>query len=75
METKFNIYRKSAVAIGGNSQELTTLIGSLTRDEVVKSLDMSVRQRDRMQELVDATTRKLELIDAAIINNEDSIVL
>ena len=40
-----------------------------------KSLAASVQQRDRMQELVDGSTRKLALIDEAILAGVDYIVL
>jgi|GEM_PF-4803285 predicted metalloprotease with PDZ domain len=75
METKFKIYTKKTITVNGIEQELTSLISELTREEVNKALQVSIQQRDRMQQLVDLNTRKLQLIDEAIANNKDSIVL
>lgn len=75
METKFKIYSKKTITVDGVSQEVTTQVANLTREDVVKALDMSIRQRDRMQELVDGSTRKLALIDDAIANGSDSVIL
>ena len=75
METKFKIYSKKTTTVDGVSQEITTQVANLTREDVVKALAMSVQQRDRMQELVDGSTRKLALIDDAIANGSDSIIL
>lgn len=76
METKFKIYtKKTIVNPDGTTQEITKEIGSFTRDELVKAQEMSIQQRDRMQELVDISTRKVILVDEAITNNLDYIFL
>lgn len=75
METKFKIYTKKTIIVDGASQEITSLVSTLTREDVVKALNESTQQRNRMQELVDISTRKLELIDIAITNNSDNIIL
>ena len=75
METKFKVYTKKTQLVNGVETELTQLVGTHTRDELVKARDASIQQRDRMQELVDISTRKVELVDEAILNGSDSIVL
>lgn len=76
METKFKIYTKKTIKdSNGIEQEITSQVATLTREDAVKALNMSIQQRDRMQELVDGSTRKLDLIDIAITNNLDSIIL
>lgn len=76
METKFKVYSKKTITNpDGTTQELTNQIGEFTRDELVKARDNAIVQRDRMQELVDISTRKVNLIDDAIINNLDYIIL
>ena len=76
METEFKIYTKKTINdANGVEQEITSQVATLTREDVVKALNVSIQQRDRMQELVESSTRKLALIDEAIINGSDSIVL
>jgi hypothetical protein len=76
METKFKIYAKKTIKdANGIEQEITSQVATLTREDVVKALNVSIQQRDRMRELVDISNRKLELIDIAIANNSDSIIL
>lgn len=75
METNFKVYTKKTQLVNGVETELTQLVGTYTRDELVKARDASIQQRDRMQELVDISTRKVELVDEAILNGSDSIIL
>ena len=76
MEQKFKIYTKKTIMNpDGTSQEIMNEIGSFTKDELVKARDNAIQQRDRMQELVDVSSRKVNLVDEAITNNLDYIIL
>lgn len=76
MEQKFKIYTKKTIMNpDGTSQEIMNEIGSFTKDELVKAMDNAIVQRDRMQELVDISSRKVNLVDEAITNNLDYIIL
>lgn len=76
MEQKFKIYTKKTIMNpDGTSQEIMNEIGSFTKDELVKARDNAIQQRDRMQELVDVSSRKVNLVDEAITNNLEYIIL
>lgn len=76
MEQKFKVYTvKTVTKQDGTTQEITNEVGNFTREELVKAKDNAIVQRDRMQELVNIATRKVELVDEAILNNLDYIVL
>ena len=76
MEQKFKIYTiKTVTKPDGLTQEITNEIGSFTREELVKAMETAIKQRDRMQELVDISSRKINLVDEAIAKNLDYIIL
>ena len=76
MEQKFKIYTtKTITKPDGLTQEITNENGSFTREELVKAMENAIQQRDRMQELVDISSRKINLVDEAISKNLDYIIL
>ena len=74
METKFKIYtQKTITNVDGTTQNVLNQIGSATREELVKARDNAIVQLNRMQELVNISSRKVELVDNA--GDNDYIIL
>jgi hypothetical protein len=74
MEKKFKIYREVVINNpDGTTKILTNEIGSTTLEQLQKDLQVSIQQRDRMQELVDLTNREIELVNTA--GENDYIIL
>jgi hypothetical protein len=74
MEKKFKIYREVIINNSdGTTRILTNEIGSTTLEQLQKDLQVSIQQRDRMQELVDLTNREIELVNSA--GENDYIIL
>jgi hypothetical protein len=74
MEKKFKIYREVVINNpDGTTKILTNEIGSTTLEQLQKDLEVSIQQRDRMQELVDLTNKEIELINSA--GENDYIIL
>jgi hypothetical protein len=66
MEKKFKIYREVVINNSdGTTKILTNEIGSTTLEQLQKDLQVSIQQRDRMQELVDLTNKEIELVNTA----------
>ena len=58
METKFKIYtQKTITNVDGTTQNILNQIGSATREELVKARDNAIVQLNRMQELVNISSR------------------
>jgi hypothetical protein len=74
MEKKFKIYKETIISNSdGKTKILTNEIGSTTLEQLQKDLEVSIQQRDRMQELVDLTNKEIELINNA--GENDYIIL
>lgn len=76
METKFKILKSKEVTLqDGTVQHITDQVGTISREDAAKAKEVAEQQFTITQELLALATRKLELIDIAITNNSDSIIL
>lgn len=76
METKFKILKSKEVTLqDGTVQHVTNQAGTISREDAAKAKEVAEQQFTRTQELLALATRKLELIDEAIANGLDSIIL
>lgn len=76
METKFKIMKNQEVKLqDGTVQQTLNQVGTISREDAIKAKVVAEQQFNHAQELLTLATRKLDLIDLAIINDSDNIIL